>query len=110
MRMEIPRGYCGCPLDASGDPVHGIGCRVSATRGDPAEPCVFGRGGFDVARFYEALDNLRHRRRLRWREVVRQSHVSPSTLSRLGDGKKPDADTLGKLIAWMRDAVAGRNA
>src|SRR5262245_19967048 len=55
---------------------------------------------FDVARFQAALDAHRASRGLTWKEVAAEARVSASTLSRLGQGKRPDVDSLAALIAW----------
>ena len=55
---------------------------------------------FDQKRFYLALDYLRFGRDLTWREVARQSGVNPTTLTRLKQGKSPDADGLTALASW----------
>ena len=35
------------------------------------------------------------------RDVAAETGVSPSTLTRLAQGQKPDADTLVTLLAWL---------
>ena len=55
---------------------------------------------FDSDAFYEALDAERSARSLTWREVAQQAHVSASTLSRMGQGKRPDVDSLAALCSW----------
>ena len=60
------------------------------------------RGTFDAMGFYEALDATRQSRDggLTWREVAGEAGVSPSTLTRMAQGKRPDVDTLAALCAW----------
>lgn len=36
-----------------------------------------------------------------WRWLAREAGVSPSTLTRLRQGKNPDIDTFGRLVVWM---------
>lgn len=58
------------------------------------------RGWFDADAFYAALDGVRHRRKLNWRQVAAESGVSASTLTRMAQGKRPDIDGLAALVAW----------
>ncbi len=58
------------------------------------------RGHFDCAGFYEALDEIRSAKKLSWKKLADQSKVSASTLTRMGQGKHPDADSLTMLAAW----------
>jgi transcriptional regulator with XRE-family HTH domain len=55
----------------------------------------------DVAALYAALDAARKERGLSWRAVAHQAGVSPSTLTRLGDGKRPDVDGFAALVSWL---------
>ena len=56
---------------------------------------------FDQIRFYEALEQKRTWANLSWRELARRLSLSPSTFSRLAQGRRPDVDTFVKLLAWM---------
>ena len=56
--------------------------------------------GFDGAAFYAALDGVRDRRKLNWKQVAAASKVSASTLTRLAQGRRPDVDSLAKLLTW----------
>src|SRR5438309_8601479 len=58
--------------------------------------------GFDGAAFYAALDAVRERRKLNWKQVAAESKVSASTLTRLAQGRRPDVDSLAKLLTWSR--------
>jgi transcriptional regulator with XRE-family HTH domain len=58
------------------------------------------RGQFDATAFYAALDSQRDARGLKWKEVAAESGVSASTLTRMGQGKRPDVDSLAALLAW----------
>ncbi len=58
------------------------------------------RGHFDCDGFYEALDEIRNAKKLSWKKVADQTKVSASTLTRMGQGKYPDADSLTMLSAW----------
>lgn len=56
----------------------------------------------NTAALYSALDAARQERQLSWRALAREIGVSPSLLSRLGNGLKPDADGFATIIAWLR--------
>jgi transcriptional regulator with XRE-family HTH domain len=58
------------------------------------------RGHFDCEAFYAALDDIRKAKDLSWKKMADQSKVSASTLTRMGQGKHPDADSLTMLSAW----------
>ena len=58
------------------------------------------RARFDKAAFDATLDATRAARGLTWRDVAREAGVSPSTLTRLGQGKNPDVHTFAALVAW----------
>jgi transcriptional regulator with XRE-family HTH domain len=55
----------------------------------------------DVAELNRLLDAQRLARGLSWRGVARDCGLSPSTLSRMQDGKRPDADALVTLLVWL---------
>jgi hypothetical protein len=55
---------------------------------------------FDADAFYETVDGERRTRGLNWKEVAAQARVSQSTLTRLGQGKRPDVDSFARLVAW----------
>jgi transcriptional regulator with XRE-family HTH domain len=59
-----------------------------------------GRDAFDVDAFYEALDGERRSRAVNWKEVAGEAGVSQSTLTRLGQGRRPDVDSFARLVAW----------
>lgn len=58
------------------------------------------RAAFDADAFYRVLDAERSQRRLTWKDVAAQTGVSPSTLTRLGQGRRPDVDSFARLVAW----------
>lgn len=58
------------------------------------------KGTFDAEGFYDALDGARRVRKLTWKQVAEDSGVSASTLTRMGQGKRPDVDSLAALSAW----------
>lgn len=51
---------------------------------------------------YAALDAARQERQLSWRALAGEIGVSPSLLSRLGNGLKPDTDGFATIVAWLR--------
>jgi predicted transcriptional regulator len=55
---------------------------------------------FDLAMFHMALDLIREERKLTWVQVSDASGVNPSTLTRIGQGKRPDVDGFIRLLAW----------
>jgi transcriptional regulator with XRE-family HTH domain len=70
-------------------------------------PTAVTRTTFNARGFAAALDAERETRGLRWNEVAQQAGVSGSTLTRLGQGKRPDVDGLAKLLDWSGlDAAA----
>ncbi|MBT3332644.1 MAG: helix-turn-helix transcriptional regulator [Rhodospirillaceae bacterium] len=55
---------------------------------------------FDAEGFYAALDGHRQSKGLTWKKVADQAKISASTLTRMGQGKRPDVDTLAGLASW----------
>lgn len=55
----------------------------------------------DVAELYSRLDTQRRDRGLLWRDLATEVDVSPSTLSRMHDGNRPDADALVSLLVRL---------
>lgn len=55
---------------------------------------------FDNRGFYRALDAERTARGLTWRQVAEAARVSASTLTRMGQGRRPDVDSLAALCRW----------
>lgn len=55
----------------------------------------------DVPELYRVLDAQRRTRGLFWQDVADQCGISPSTLTRLRDGRAPDAHGLCSLIVWL---------
>ena len=65
------------------------------------------RGVFDAEGFFAALDSHRIDREMTWRQVAKESGVSPSTLTRMAQGKRPDVDSLASLLAWSGESADG---
>ena len=59
------------------------------------------RAHLDVQALYSALDKEREARGLSWRALAKQVGVSPSTLSRMANGQKPDVDAFSALTSWL---------
>jgi transcriptional regulator with XRE-family HTH domain len=55
---------------------------------------------FDFEGFYRALNATREARRLNWKQVGDEAAVGASTLTRMAQNKRPDADGLAALSAW----------
>jgi transcriptional regulator with XRE-family HTH domain len=55
---------------------------------------------FDAEGFYAALDGQRQSRRMTWKQVASAAGVAASTLTRMGQGKRPDVDGLAALVSW----------
>jgi transcriptional regulator with XRE-family HTH domain len=55
---------------------------------------------FDFEGFYRALDATRESRNLNWKQVGEEASVGTSTLARMGQNRRPDADGLAALAAW----------
>ena len=56
----------------------------------------------DAAGLQEALDQARIVRGLSWRQLAAECGVTPSLLSRLRNGYKPDAEGFMTLVRWLR--------
>src|SRR6266849_6353487 len=57
--------------------------------------------GFDAAGFFRSVEFRRQTEGLSWRELARKLELSPSTFSRLAQGRRPDVETFVRLLAWM---------
>ncbi len=55
---------------------------------------------FDFEGFYRAVDAKRAERAASWRQVAREIGVGKSTLARMAQNKRPDADGLAALSFW----------
>ena len=56
--------------------------------------------GFDGDAFYRALEATVTARSKTWKQVALETEVSASTLTRMAQGRKPDAASLAVLSAW----------
>lgn len=55
---------------------------------------------FDAQAFYEDLERKVRQDEVSWRQVGAATGVSPSTLTRMAQGRTPDAASLAALAAW----------
>ena len=55
---------------------------------------------FDAEGFYAALEGAKDARRLSWKQVASEAGVAASTLTRMGQGKRPDVEGLAALAIW----------
>jgi transcriptional regulator with XRE-family HTH domain len=55
---------------------------------------------FDSDAFYAALNAARLSQQKTWKDVAEESGVNASTLSRIGQGAKPDVNGLAALLRW----------
>lgn len=67
------------------------GCRMSDTS----------RQVLDVAALAAAIETVTRHRKISMRDVAAETGLSASTLTRLTQGQKPDADGLVTLLAWL---------
>ena len=55
---------------------------------------------FDFQKFYQAVNAKREQRAASWRQVAREIGIGKSTLARMAQNKRPDADGLAALSFW----------
>ena len=55
---------------------------------------------FDFQKFYQAVNAKRTQRAASWRQVAREIGIGKSTLARMAQNKRPDADGLAALSFW----------
>jgi len=58
------------------------------------------RKRFDSEGFYRAIAATVKQRGVAWKDVSRATGVSPTTLTRMAQGRQPDAQGLAALAAW----------
>lgn len=56
--------------------------------------------GFDSEAFYKALAATVVARNVTWKYVAEKTGVSTTTLTRMAQGRKPDASSLAVLATW----------
>jgi hypothetical protein len=55
---------------------------------------------FPFEKFYQAVNAKREERAASWRQVAREIGIGKSTLARMAQNKRPDADGLAALSFW----------
>lgn len=60
----------------------------------------------NVGALSAAVSTVARHRGMSMRDVSAETGLSPSTLTRLGQGQKPDADGLVTLLAWLKAEAA----
>lgn len=55
---------------------------------------------FDALGFFRDLDSVRRMRDVTWKRVAAEAQISASTLTRMGQGRRPDIDSYASLVAW----------
>lgn len=56
--------------------------------------------GFHPDDFYNAIVKTVASRQMTWKQVSKETQVSSSTLTRMAQGRQPDAASLAVLSAW----------
>jgi transcriptional regulator with XRE-family HTH domain len=56
--------------------------------------------GFDGDAFYRALEAAVKAKSMTWKQVSEETGISASTLTRMAQGRRPDAASLAALSAW----------
>jgi len=56
--------------------------------------------GFDGDAFYRALESTVRSKSMTWKDVSAETGISASTLTRMAQGRRPDAASLAALSAW----------
>lgn len=59
----------------------------------------------DVPKLAAAVETVRRHRGISARDIAAETGLSPSTLTRLGQGQRPDADGLVSLLAWLNAEI-----
>lgn len=55
----------------------------------------------DPGVLYAAVDSKRESEGLSRRELAQKLNLSPSTFTRMAQGKRPDVDTFATLLRWL---------
>ncbi|HVJ05874.1 MAG TPA: helix-turn-helix transcriptional regulator [Candidatus Saccharimonadales bacterium] len=55
----------------------------------------------NVEALIAALDSERSAKSISWRQLAKEAGVSPSTLTRMQQGKSPDVNTFSALTQWL---------
>jgi transcriptional regulator with XRE-family HTH domain len=60
----------------------------------------------DIAALNTAVASVARHRKISMRDVAAETGLSSSTLTRIAQGQKPDADALVTLLAWLNADAA----
>jgi transcriptional regulator with XRE-family HTH domain len=55
----------------------------------------------NVVALYDAVDGKREAKGFSWRELANQLGITPSTFTRMAQGRRPDVDTFATLLRWL---------
>ncbi len=55
----------------------------------------------DTEALYAALHQKRQAAGLSWRELAHDLGISPSTFTRMAQGRRPDVDTFATILKWL---------
>jgi len=55
----------------------------------------------DIEALYAAVRRKRQTASTSWRDIASALSMSPSTFTRLAQGRRPDVDTFVTLVAWL---------
>jgi transcriptional regulator with XRE-family HTH domain len=80
--------------------LHRTVAMANCKRGIIAKLKFMPKGMFDAEGFFHALDEVRLKRKLTWKDVAKESDVSASTLTRMAQHRRPDVDSLAALVRW----------
>jgi len=58
-------------------------------------------GNIQLDLLYAELDGKRRTEGKSWRDVAQELAISPSTFTRLAQGRRPDLETFGKMVDWL---------
>ncbi len=56
----------------------------------------------NIPALYAALDGARRNKGLSWRQLAGEVGCSPSTMTRLANGYRPDTDAFMSLTQWLK--------
>jgi transcriptional regulator with XRE-family HTH domain len=59
------------------------------------------KGYVDVSALYATLDAQRQADGLSWRQLAHKIGISPSTMTRMANGNRPDIDAFAALVQWL---------
>ena len=87
-------------LAVSGSRDVGMGCFFRLDKANFQSDCRFGIHQ-DMTNLGNMITAFQQKHDVENREMARQIGINASTLSRLKQGKLPDAEGLAKIILWM---------